>query len=102
VLDEVVGVREVARPSGQPSAGPPLERSEVAREEAIECVLISSACPVDQMERRFGVASPGLRGSRAAGERRVFAHWDSGPRLSAIARALCQRKVLSGFHVPGV
>jgi hypothetical protein len=42
VLDEIVRVRDVARPSRQPSAGPPLQRFEVPREQAIERFPISA------------------------------------------------------------
>src|SRR5262249_33444935 len=50
VLDKIVRVGEVARPPGQPAAGPPLERFEMSREEAFQRLLITRAGPLDQVE----------------------------------------------------
>ena len=76
VLDKVVGVGQVAGPPGQAAAGPALERLEVAREQAVERVVVAGA-------------GASIRWSVDSGPRRVVARFSEesgGPLRSSAIR----------------
>ena len=50
VLDKIIRVGEIARPLRQPAAGPSLERFEMSREEAFQCLRSPAAGPLDQVK----------------------------------------------------
>jgi hypothetical protein len=49
-LDQVVGVRQAARPPRQAAAGPSLQRFQVSSEEGLNRILISVSSSIDQLE----------------------------------------------------
>jgi hypothetical protein len=51
VLDEILGVGEVARPTGQPAPRPTAQGGQRAAEEPVESLAIASLRPVHQFER---------------------------------------------------
>ncbi|HET7618660.1 MAG TPA: hypothetical protein VFK20_09125 [Vicinamibacterales bacterium] len=58
VLDEIVRVGQVARPSGQPTAGPSPKRLEMTGEQLVQRRLIARTRAIDQLDRGFGAACP--------------------------------------------
>jgi hypothetical protein len=57
VLDKVVGIGRIARPPGQPSSGPALERVEVTGEQALQGLVVPCPRPADQMKGRLRIGA---------------------------------------------
>jgi hypothetical protein len=78
VLDKVVGVCEIARPPGQSSSSPTLERLDMALEQPLQCFLVPCTRAVEQMKGRLGIDEIGrvrIRGFPTP--HAVFRHRDS-------------------------
>lgn len=71
VLDNIVGVGQIARPARQPAAGPASQRRGVASEESVEGGPIALLCKGDQLHRARRV---GRRVPRVSYEILTFTH----------------------------
>ena len=55
VLNQVVGVCQIAGPPGQSSSSPALQRLDVALEQPLQCLLVPCTRAVEQMKSRLGI-----------------------------------------------